>query len=49
MASGILLVLMGLLLASGNLATIGEWSRQSVLSDYSLQFESWLQSLITGR
>jgi cytochrome c-type biogenesis protein len=49
MASGILLVLMGLLLATGNLATIGEWSRQSVLSDYSLQFESWLQSLITGR
>jgi cytochrome c-type biogenesis protein len=49
MASGVLLVLMGLLLASGNLATIGEWSRQSVLSDYSLQFESWLQSLITGR
>lgn len=49
MASGVLLVLMGLLLATGNLATIGEWSRQSVLSDYSLQFESWLQSLITGR
>ena len=49
MASGVLLVLMGLLLATGNLATIGEWSRQSVLSDYSLQFESWLQSLIIGR
>jgi cytochrome c-type biogenesis protein len=49
MASGVLLVMMGLLLATGNLATIGEWSRQSVLSDYSLQFESWLQSLITGR
>lgn len=49
MASGVLLVLMGLLLATGNLATIGEWSRQSVLSDYSLQFESWLQTLITGR
>ena len=49
MASGVLLILMGLLLATGNLATIGEWSRQSVLSDYSLQFESWLQSLITGR
>jgi cytochrome c-type biogenesis protein len=27
MASGVLLVLMGLLLATGNLATIGEWSR----------------------
>ena len=49
MASGVLLVLMGLLLATGNLATIGEWSRQSALSEYSLQFESWLQSLISGR
>ncbi len=49
MASGVLLVLMGVLLATGNLATIGEWSRQSALSEYSLQFESWLQSLISGR
>ena len=49
MASGMLLVLMGVLLATGNLATIGEWSRQSALSEYSLQFESWLQSLISGR
>ena len=49
MASGVLLVLMGVLLATGNLATIGEWSRQSALSEYSLQFESWLQSLIAGR
>ncbi|MFN7471306.1 MAG: cytochrome c biogenesis CcdA family protein [Roseiflexaceae bacterium] len=49
MASGVLLVLMGVLLATGNLATIGEWSRQSALSEYSLQFEGWLQSLISGR
>ena len=49
MASGVLLVLMWVLLATGNLATIGEWSRQSALSEYSLQFESWLQSLIAGR
>ncbi|MFM2308280.1 MAG: hypothetical protein RLY87_400 [Chloroflexota bacterium] len=49
MASGALLVAMGILLATGNLATIGEWTRQSSLSEYSLQFESWLQSLVAGK
>jgi cytochrome c-type biogenesis protein len=49
MASGALLVAMGVLLATGNLASIGEWMRQSSLSDYSLQFESWLQSLVIGK
>ncbi len=47
MASGLLLVVMGILLATGNLATLGEWTRQSSLSEYSLHFESWLQSLLT--
>jgi cytochrome c-type biogenesis protein len=49
MASGALLVVMGILLATGNLATLGEWTRQSSLSEYSLQFESWLQSLVAGK
>ena len=49
MASGALLVAMGVLLATGNLASIGEWMRQSSLSDYSLEFESWLQSLVIGK
>jgi len=49
MASGALLVAMGVLLATGNLASLGEWMRQSSLSDYSLQFESWLQSLVIGK
>ena len=47
MARGLVGVVMGILLATGNLATLGEWTRQSSLSEYSLHFESWLQSLLT--
>jgi cytochrome c-type biogenesis protein len=49
MASGLLLVVMGVLLATGKLATIGEWTRQSSLSEFSLQLEAWLQSLVVGK
>jgi cytochrome c-type biogenesis protein len=49
MASGALLVFMGVLLATGQMATIGEWTRQSTLSELSLQLEAWLQSLVVGK
>jgi hypothetical protein len=47
MASGTLLILMGILLASGNLATISEWTRQTSLAQFTLSMEQWLNNLIT--
>jgi cytochrome c-type biogenesis protein len=46
MASGTLLILMGILLASGNLATISEWTRQTSLAQFTLTMEQWLNNLI---
>jgi cytochrome c-type biogenesis protein len=48
MASGILLILMGALLASGNLSTISEYTQQTGLAQYVLSLEQWLNSLLTG-
>jgi cytochrome c-type biogenesis protein len=45
-ASGILLVLMGVLLATGNLTSISEWTRQTTLAQFSLSLEEWLSSLL---
>jgi cytochrome c-type biogenesis protein len=46
MASGVLLVGMGILLASGNLSEISEWTRQTSLAQFTLSLEDWLSSLI---
>ncbi|MFN5935737.1 MAG: cytochrome c biogenesis CcdA family protein [Roseiflexaceae bacterium] len=46
MASGVLLVGMGILLASGNLSAISEWTRQTSLAQFTLSLEDWLSSLI---
>lgn len=49
MASGVLLILMGILLASGNLAAISEWTQQTGMAQLTLSLEQWLNSLISGR
>ena len=46
MASGVLLVGMGILLASGNLSAISEWTRQTSLAQFTLSLEDWLSSLL---
>lgn len=46
MASGLLLVVMGGLLATGNLTSISEWSRQTSLAQFTLSLEDWLSSLL---
>ncbi|MFM7678139.1 MAG: cytochrome c biogenesis protein CcdA, partial [Roseiflexaceae bacterium] len=46
MASGVLLVGMGILLASGNLSAISEWTQQTSLAQFTLSLEDWLSSLI---
>ena len=46
MASGALLVIMGLLLATGNLTSISEWTRQTSLAQFTLSLEDWLSSLL---
>jgi len=46
MASGALLIVMGILLASGNLTTLSEWTRQTSLAQFTLEMEQWLSNLI---
>jgi cytochrome c-type biogenesis protein len=49
MMSGTLLILMGILLASGNLAALSEWSQQTSLAQLTLSLEIWLSNLISGK
>jgi cytochrome c-type biogenesis protein len=49
MMSGTLLILMGILLASGNLTAISEWTQQTSLAQLTLSLEIWLSELISGR
>lgn len=46
MASGALLIVMGILLASGNLATISSWTQQTPLAQFVLSMEDWLNTLV---
>ena len=46
MASGALLIVMGILLASGNLATISSWTQQTPLAQFVLSMEEWLNTLV---
>ncbi len=46
MASGALLIVMGMLLASGNLATISSWTQQTPLAQFVLAMEDWLNNLV---
>jgi cytochrome c-type biogenesis protein len=49
MMSGTLLILMGILLASGNLTAISEWTQQTSLAQLTLSLEIWLSDIISGR
>lgn len=46
MASGALLIVMGMLLASGNLASISSWTQQTPLAQFVLAMEDWLNNLV---
>lgn len=48
MLSGALLIVMGVLLASGKLSAISEWSQQTSLAQLTLSLEIWLSNIISG-
>ncbi len=48
-ASGVLLIAMGILLASGQLAAISAWSQQSLLAQWAVGLERGIDNLFSGR
>lgn len=48
-ASGLLLIVIGLLLATGQLAVFSQWALRSPLTQWVLDAEEWLRALIRGR
>jgi cytochrome c-type biogenesis protein len=48
-ASGLLLIIIGLLLATGQLAVFSQWALRSPLTQWVLEAEEWLRTLIRGR
>lgn len=48
-ASGLLLIVMGALLASGQLALISEWTRQTPLAQWAFQIEQSIDRLFFGQ
>jgi cytochrome c-type biogenesis protein len=48
-ASGLLLIIIGLLLATGQLAVFSQWALRSPLTQWVLDMEEWLRALIRGR
>lgn len=48
-ASGILLILMGLLLATGQLTTLNQWSQQTPLARWATGLEQAIERLFVGR
>ena len=48
-ASGLLLIAMGVLLATGQLWTISQWSRQTSLAQWTLSLEEGIRQLFVGR
>lgn len=48
LASGLLLIVMGGLLASGHLAALGDWAYTTPLSQWVLDIETWLAGLFQG-
>lgn len=47
--SGALLILMGVLLASGQLTALSEWTTRTPLAQWALGLEQWIQQLFFGR
>jgi cytochrome c-type biogenesis protein len=48
-ASGLLLIVIGLLLATGQLAVFSQWALRSPLTQWVLGAEEWLRALLRGR
>lgn len=48
-ASGVLLIVVGLLLATGQLAVFSQWAAQSSLTQRLLDLEDWIRWLVLGR
>ena len=48
-ASGLLLIAMGVLLATGQLSSISQWSRQTPLAQWTLSLEETIRELFVGR
>jgi hypothetical protein len=47
--SGALLVLMGLLLATGQLTALSEWTQRTPLAQWALSLEQWVQRIFLGQ
>ncbi|MCS6939772.1 MAG: cytochrome c biogenesis CcdA family protein [Roseiflexaceae bacterium] len=47
--SGALLVIMGLLLATGQLTALSEWAQRTPLAQWALSLEQWVQRLFFGQ
>jgi cytochrome c-type biogenesis protein len=48
-ASGLLLITMGVLLATGQLTALSEWSQRTSLAQLAFELEQWVQELFLGR
>jgi cytochrome c-type biogenesis protein len=48
-ASGLLLIAMGVLLATGQLTTLSRWAVQTSLTQWVLSLEEWIRELFVGR
>jgi cytochrome c-type biogenesis protein len=46
--SGVLLIIMGLLLATGQLTAITVWSQRTPLAQWGVSLEGWIESLFFG-
>ena len=48
-ASGILLIIIGILLATGQLSAINAWAQATPLGEWAVELESWLDYVFLGR
>ena len=48
-ASGVLLVIIGVLLATGQLTALSEWSQQTRMGEWAVNLEQWIEQLFFGR
>ncbi len=47
-ASGVLLVLVGILLASGQLTLLSQWSQTTRMGEWAVSLEQWIENLFFG-
>lgn len=49
LASGLLLVVVGLLLATGQLTLLSQWSQSTSMGEWAVSLEQWIERLFFGR